>query len=69
MTMPLAFLGNFGAMEILLLLLIVVLLFGARKLPELGKGLGDGIRSFKSAMKGDGSETESSDKGGTKPSN
>jgi len=49
--------GSLGWTEILLILLVVVLLFGARKLPELGRGLGDGIRSFKDAIKGgDGPE-------------
>jgi len=38
-------------MEITLILVVVILLFGARKLPELGKGLGSGIRNFKSAMR------------------
>ena len=44
--------GSLGWPEILLIALVVVLLFGARKLPEIGKGLGDGIRSFRSAMRG-----------------
>jgi sec-independent protein translocase protein TatA len=38
-------------MHLLVILGIAVLVFGPRKLPELGKGIGDGIRSFKSAMK------------------
>lgn len=38
--------------ELLLILLIVVVLFGAKKLPALGAGLGNGIRSFKRAMSG-----------------
>jgi sec-independent protein translocase protein TatA len=42
---------NLGWMEISLILVVVILLFGARKLPELGKGLGSGIRNFKSAMR------------------
>jgi len=44
---------GFGWQEILLILLILVILFGARKLPEIGKGLGDSIRNFKKALKGD----------------
>jgi sec-independent protein translocase protein TatA len=44
--------GNFGIWEILLILVIIALLFGGRKLPELGKGLGQGIKNFKSAMQG-----------------
>jgi sec-independent protein translocase protein TatA len=42
---------NLGWMEITLILVVVILLFGARKLPELGKGLGSGIRNFKSALR------------------
>ena len=44
--------GSLGWPEILLLALLVLLLFGARKLPEVGKGLGEGIRSFRSALRG-----------------
>jgi len=47
---------GFGWQEILLILLILVVLFGARKLPEIGKGLGDSIRNFKKALKGDEDE-------------
>ncbi len=39
--------------ELLLILLIVVILFGANKLPALGKGMGEGLRSFKKAFGGD----------------
>ena len=48
---PLGLFGTFGAAEILLILLIVVLLFGARRIPELAKGLGEGIRNFRSSVK------------------
>jgi sec-independent protein translocase protein TatA len=44
--------GSLGWPEILLIALVVILLFGARKLPEIGKGLGEGIKSFRSAMRG-----------------
>ncbi len=44
--------GTLGWPEILLIALAIVLLFGARKLPEIGRGLGEGIRSFRSAMRG-----------------
>ena len=43
--------GNFGATEIILILLVVVLLFGGRKIPELMKGIGQGLRDFKKASK------------------
>jgi len=45
------FLGSIGTTEILMIMFIVLLLFGARKIPELAKGLGRGIREFKDATK------------------
>lgn len=45
--------GSLGIWEILLIGLVVVLLFGAKKLPEIGTGLGKGIRGFKESLKGD----------------
>jgi len=47
----LLFLGGLGMPEMLLILLIVILLFGAKKIPELARGLGRGIREFKDASK------------------
>ncbi|MBI2793795.1 MAG: twin-arginine translocase TatA/TatE family subunit [Ignavibacteria bacterium] len=47
-----------GMPEILVILLIVVLLFGARKIPELMRGLGSGIREFKKAASVDGTEDD-----------
>ena len=44
--------------QLLIILLIVVLLFGAKKIPELAKGLGKGIKSFKSEMEDDKSRRE-----------
>lgn len=43
--------GQFGATEILLVLVVVVLLFGGKKIPELMRGLGKGIKEFKDASK------------------
>ena len=43
---------NFGASEILIIAIIILLLFGGKKIPELMKGLGKGIRDFKSAKEG-----------------
>ena len=40
-------------MELLIIFLIVILLFGGRKIPEIAKGLGKGIRDFKSSMAGE----------------
>lgn len=45
--------GNFGATEIILILLVVVLLFGGRKIPELFKGIGQGMKEFKKASRVD----------------
>lgn len=45
--------GNLGATEIILILLVVVLLFGGRKIPELMKGIGQGMKEFKKASKVD----------------
>jgi sec-independent protein translocase protein TatA len=45
--------GNLGATEIILILLVVVLLFGGRKIPELMKGIGQGMKEFKKASKYD----------------
>lgn len=42
-----------GGMEWVLILIVVVLLFGARKIPDLMKGIGSGIREFKKAANGD----------------
>jgi sec-independent protein translocase protein TatA len=42
-----------GMPEILIILLIIVVLFGARRIPELAKGLGEGILNFKSGMRSD----------------
>ncbi len=48
--MSLLFLGNIGAGEIIVIVLVVLLLFGGKKIPELMKGLGKGVRSFKEGM-------------------
>jgi sec-independent protein translocase protein TatA len=47
----LLFLSNFKGSEILIVALLILLLFGGKKIPELMKGLGKGIRSFKEGMK------------------
>lgn len=48
----LLFLGNLGIGEIVIIALIVLLLFGGKKIPELMKGIGKGVKSFKDGMKG-----------------
>ena len=45
------FLGNLGTGEIIIIALVVLLLFGGRKIPELMRGLGKGVKSFKDGMK------------------
>lgn len=50
----LLFIGGIGFQEILLVALIVLLFFGGKKIPELMKGLGKGVKSFKDGMKGEG---------------
>ncbi|MDI1254721.1 MAG: twin-arginine translocase TatA/TatE family subunit [Flavobacterium sp.] len=47
------FLGEFGIKEGLLILLVLLLLFGGKKIPELMKGFGSGIKEFKNAAKDD----------------
>ncbi|QOY85865.1 twin-arginine translocase TatA/TatE family subunit [Paludibaculum fermentans] len=44
---------SIGPMELVLILAVAVLLFGGRKIPELAKGLGDGLRNFKHALRED----------------
>jgi sec-independent protein translocase protein TatA len=51
-------LGPVGPQELLLILLIVIVIFGARKLPELGKSLGEGIKNFKSSISGKDKESD-----------
>ena len=53
--------GMPGTTELLLILGIVVLLFGAKKIPDLAKGLGKGIKNFKAEMKDDGTQTAQAD--------
>lgn len=49
--MNIMFAGMLGGWEIVLILAVVLLLFGAKKLPELAKGLGSGIKEFKKATR------------------
>ena len=46
-------LRNIGPWELLIILAVALLLFGGKKIPEVAKGLGEGIRNFKNSLKGD----------------
>ncbi len=50
--MKLLILGNIGGVEILLIVLLVLLLFGGKKIPELMRGIGKGVKSFRDGMDG-----------------
>ncbi len=46
------FIGSLGMTELLIILFIIVLIVGGKKLPQLGAGLGEGIKNFKKSIKG-----------------
>lgn len=52
------FIGGIGMQEILIIALVVLLFFGGRKIPELMKGIGKGVRSFKDGMNNTETATE-----------
>jgi len=52
--------GSIGVPELLVIFVILVLLFGASKIPQLGRGLGEGIKNFKKGLKGDEPESDGS---------
>lgn len=56
-------LGALGATEIILIIAVVLLLFGGRKIPELMRGLGQGLSEFKKASKGETAKTDTLPKG------
>ena len=51
-TLGLLFIGSLGAPEIIIIALVVLLLFGGKKIPELMRGIGKGVRSFKEGING-----------------
>ena len=50
MTHQFLFIGNLGAGEIIIICFVIVLLFGGKKIPELMRGIGKGVKSFKDGM-------------------
>lgn len=62
-------LSSIGPGQWIIILLIIVLLFGAKKIPELAKGLGRGIKTFKSEMNSDESDIKETSKLEEKPTN
>ncbi len=57
-SMAMLLIGGLGTQEILLIVVVAVLLFGGKKIPELAKGLGEGIRNFKTSVKGEEEKVE-----------
>jgi sec-independent protein translocase protein TatA len=51
-------LGSFGGTELIIALVIILLLFGAKRIPELAKGLGSGVREFRKGTSGEGEVEE-----------
>ena len=60
-TSPAFIFGPFSMQELLVVLLIALIFFGGKKIPEIGRGLGDGIRQFKSSLKGGDDEDKAAD--------
>lgn len=58
----LLFLGNLGTGEIIIIAIVVLLLFGGKKIPELMKGLGKGVKNFKEGVKGIEDDINGTDK-------
>ena len=57
MDLSLLFINKIGVPGVIVILLIVLLLFGGKKIPELMKGLGKGVKEFKNASKGESTDT------------
>ena len=54
---------SLGPMEILAILVVALLLFGGKKIPELAKGLGQGIRNFKESLNGEDEKNDKNNEG------
>jgi sec-independent protein translocase protein TatA len=55
---PLALFGPIGTWELVIILLLILLLFGGRRIPEIARGLGEGIRNFRTSLRGEGTKDE-----------
>lgn len=64
---PRCFMGRIGFQELLLIALIVMVLFGGQKIPQLMKGLGQGIREFRKEMRGEGEPEKPAERPEEKP--
>ncbi len=53
--------GSFGGTELIIALVIILLLFGAKRIPELARGLGSGVREFRRGTRGEGEVEEKGD--------
>ncbi|MDQ7815804.1 MAG: twin-arginine translocase TatA/TatE family subunit [Melioribacteraceae bacterium] len=53
--------GSLGATEIILIVLALILLFGGKKIPELMKGIGQGVKQFKKGLKGEDEDKDKPD--------
>jgi len=53
---------NIGTMELVLIVLVIVLIFGAAKLPQLGRAVGDTLKEFKKSMKDTGTDEKAEEK-------
>jgi len=60
--------GGLGVQELLLIFLVVLILFGAKRIPDIAHGLGKGIRDFKRALKDTSEEVEGGGENRQKPS-
>ncbi|MDR1792912.1 MAG: twin-arginine translocase TatA/TatE family subunit [Bacteroidales bacterium] len=65
----LLFLGSLGVPELIVIALIILLLFGGKKIPEMMRGLGKGVKSFKDGMNGTDASENAEQKKDTTPNN
>ncbi len=57
-------LAGLGTTELIIILVIVILIFGVNKIPQLGKGIGEGIRNFKASLKEGREDSQNKDEKG-----